>query len=77
MAHSIPDDRNYGNFPNDSRDVQGTLTYDVPSIFCFFYWFDTLFDRTEPQPVDSRVAGAPEDSRVADIIPVNSRAVPE
>lgn len=29
---SVPDCRNYGNFPNDSRLVQGTVTYDVPDV---------------------------------------------
>lgn len=72
-VYSVPDCRNYGNFPNDSRDVQATLTYDVPSIFSLRWWFDTLFNRTEPLPVDSRAAGEPTDSRVLSIIPVNSR----
>jgi hypothetical protein len=51
---SQPDARNYGNFPNSSRTVNGTKTYDVPSIFSLRYWFDLLFSRTEPTPLDSR-----------------------
>lgn len=71
--YSVPDSRDYGNFPNDSRDVQGTLTYDVASIdsraegppeSCLRYWFDTSFNRTLPLPQDSRVApNIPENSR--------------
>jgi hypothetical protein len=63
-AYSIPDDRNYGTFPNNSRTVQGTEIYDV-----------SAHPSTIP-PVDSRAAGAPVDSRVASIIPQNSRVAP-
>lgn len=63
-AYSIPDCRNYGVFPNDSVDVQGTETFTVPA-----------HPSTTP-PVDSRAAGAPVDSRVAAIIPVNCRVAP-
>jgi hypothetical protein len=70
-VYSVPDCR---VTPNDSRNVQGTLTYDVMPVFSLRYWFDTLFNRTEPLPVDSRAAGAPTDSRTADNIPENSRA---
>lgn len=73
LAYSIPDSRNYGNFPNDSREVQGTLTYDVPSVFSLRYWFNTLFNRTEPLPLDSRTA-VPTDSRTSS--PQNSRTTP-
>lgn len=48
-AYSVPDCRNYGNFPNDSVNVNGTLTYTVPSVD----------SRTAGAPVDSRAAGAP------------------
>lgn len=72
-AYSVPDSRNYANFPNDSRDIQGTQIYDVPSVFSLRYWFDALFNRTQPLPLDSRVAGETTDSRVAGIIPQNSR----
>jgi hypothetical protein len=52
---SQPDARNYGTFPNSSRTVNGTKIFDVPSIFSLRYWFDLLFSRTEPTPLDSRV----------------------
>jgi hypothetical protein len=74
--YSVPDNRNYGNFPNLSRNVQGTLTYDVPRVFSLKWWFDTLFNRTQPQPVDSRAAGAPVDSRNSGNVPQNSRNFP-
>jgi hypothetical protein len=45
-VYSVPDARQYGNFPNHSRTVNNTVTYDVPS-------------------VDSRVGGAPTDSRAS------------
>lgn len=60
---SVTDSRHYGNFPNHSRNVQGTLTYDVPSVD----------SRAAGAPVDSRAAGAPVDSRIAPNIPENSR----
>lgn len=60
---SVTDSRNYGNFPNHSRNVQNTLTYDVPSVD----------SRAAGAPVDSRAAGAPVDSRIAPNIPENSR----
>jgi hypothetical protein len=59
--------------PNGARNVQDTLTYDVPPSESLRYWFDTSFNRTEPLPVDSRAAGTPADSRTADNIPKNSR----
>src|SRR5487761_37973 len=31
VPYSVPDCRNYGDFPNQSRNVQGTLIYDVPN----------------------------------------------
>ncbi len=61
-AYSEPDDRNFGVFPNNAENVQGTLIYDVP------------VHPSHSAPVDSRAAGAPVDSRVAAVIPVNSRA---
>lgn len=63
MASSVTDSRNYGNFPNHSLNVQGTLTYTVPA----------LESRTAGAPVDSRKSGAPVDSRVSPNIPQNSR----
>jgi hypothetical protein len=72
-AYSVPDSRaTTDTTPNSSRNVQGTLTYDVPKSFSLRYWFDTLFNRTQPLPVDSRVT-APADSRTAPNIPQNSR----
>jgi hypothetical protein len=61
-AYSVPDDRNYGTFPNNAIDVQGTETYTVPA------------HPSRTAPVDSRAAGAPVDSRVSGSIPINSRA---
>jgi hypothetical protein len=66
MAYSFPDTRDYGNFPNLSVNIQGTLHYTIPSVD----------SRTPPLPVDSRTAGAPVDSRVAPNIPLNSRTNP-
>jgi hypothetical protein len=45
-AFSIPDCRNYGNFPNSAVDVNGTLLYVVPSVD----------SRAAGAPVDSRVS---------------------
>lgn len=70
-VYSQPDCRNYGNFPNLSVNVNGTLTYTKPSVFSLQYWFGTTFSRTQPLPVDSRAAGAPVASNVA--YPQNSR----
>jgi hypothetical protein len=44
LAYSIPDCRLYGNFPNFSVNVNGTLTYTVPSVD----------SRKAGAPVDSR-----------------------
>ena len=72
--YSVPDSRVITSItPNSSRNVQGTLVYDVPKVFCLKYWFDNLFTRTQPLPVDSRSLGAPTDSRVAGNKPQNSR----
>lgn len=60
--YSVPDCRNYATFPNLSRDVQGTLTYDVPA------------HPSYAPPVDSRTYGAPLDCRIPPNIPQNSRA---
>lgn len=60
MASSVVDSRNYGNFPNASRTVNGTLIYDVPSV------------RSIPAPVDSRTVTS-VDSRIAGHVPQNSR----
>ena len=61
--YSVPDARNYGNFPNLSTNVNGTLTYTVPAEYSLQYWFDILFNRTQPLPEDSRAAGKPVASR--------------
>ena len=60
-VYSVPDCRNFGVFPNNSINVQGTLTYTVPA-----------HPSTTP-PTDSRAAGAPVDSRTAANTPQNSR----
>jgi hypothetical protein len=73
-VYSQPDARNYGNFPNDSINVNNTLQYTVPSVFSLRYWFDLLFNRTQPLPLDSRKAGAVADSRNGESTPENSRA---
>jgi hypothetical protein len=57
---SVLDDRNYGQFPNNDRVVQGTEIFDVPA------------HESHTDPTDSRVT-KPVDSRVASIIPENSR----
>lgn len=59
LPYSVPDSR---TTPNLSRDIQDTLIYDV----------QTSSNSSVPG-VDSRTAGAPVDSRVASIIPLNSR----
>jgi hypothetical protein len=69
--YSVPDARNYGNFPNLSTNVNGTLTYTVPKVYSLKYWFDVLFNRTQPLPEDCRAAGAPVASGT---YPQNSRA---
>ena len=45
--YSVPDCRNYATFPNDSRNVNQTLIYEVDA------------QPSHPAPVDSRAAGAP------------------
>ena len=70
-VYSVPDARNYGNFPNLSTNVNGTLTYTVPKVYSLKYWFDVLFNRTQPLPEDCRAAGAPVASGT---YPQNSRA---
>jgi hypothetical protein len=61
--YSIPDSRDFGNFPNDSEEVQGTDFYVVPK----------KDSRTAGPPVDSRKK-KPVDSRVE--APQNSRTEP-
>jgi hypothetical protein len=73
IPYSVPDSRSSVNFPNLSTNVQSTLTYTTPSAFCLRWWFDTLFNRTQPLPLDSRTAGVPIDSRTIGNIPLNSR----
>ena len=53
--YSQPDARNYSTFPNLPVTVNGTKTYTTPSVYSLRYWFDLLFNRTEPTPLDSRV----------------------
>lgn len=62
-AYSYPDDRNFGVFPNNAVNVQGTLQYTVPA------------HPSTTTPVDSR-ASKPVDSRIAADIPQNSRTTP-
>lgn len=62
-VYSVPDCRVPPAGPNASRTVQGTKIYDV----------QTSSNPAIP-PTDSRVAGAPVDSRVSPNIPQNSRA---
>lgn len=57
--YSVPDCRNYGHFPNGSKNVNGTLTYTV----------QTSSNSAVPG-TDSRKAGAPVDSSTQ---PQNSR----
>ncbi len=52
-AWSQPDCRNYGNFPNDAVNVQGTLQYTVPSVDS--RKAGALVDSRKNKPVDSRV----------------------
>jgi hypothetical protein len=74
-AYSVPDSRvSTATTPNSSRNVQGTLIYDVPKVYSLQYWFDILFNRTQPLPEDCRAAGAPVDCRISPNIPQNSRA---
>jgi hypothetical protein len=58
---SFQDCRNYGNFPNNSTNINGTLTYTVQQ-------FES---RKAGAPVDSRTAGAPV---ACGTYPQNSRA---
>jgi hypothetical protein len=62
LPYSVPDDRVSPEIPNTSRTVQGTQIFDV----------ETSTNAAVPG-TDSRAAGAPVDSRVAAIIPQNSR----
>lgn len=64
-VYSVPDCRVSPFGPNASRTIQGTVTYDV----------QTSSNPAIP-PTDSRVAGAPVDSRVNPNIPQNSRTNP-
>ena len=61
-ASSVTDSRHYGNFPNTTRTVNGTLIYDVPS----------ADSRKGGAPQDSRTS-VPVDSRTAPSKPQNSR----
>lgn len=75
-AYSVPDSRAVTDTtPNSFRAIQGTAIYDVPKVFSLRWWFDTLFNRTQPLPVDSRVV-TPADSRTTPNIPQNSRTNP-
>jgi hypothetical protein len=69
-TYSVPDCRDYAQFPNTAVNVQGTLTYTgAPGT-------NVTDCRKAGAPVDSRKAGAPVDSRVAPNIPENSRTQP-
>jgi hypothetical protein len=59
IPYSVPDCRNYGNFPNNTRNVNGTFIYDV----------QTSSNSAVPG-TDSRKAGAPVTSSS---LPQNSR----
>lgn len=63
-AYSIPDCRDYSIFPNNSVTIQGTKQYTVNP------------DPSHTDPVDSRTAGAPVDSRQAANKPQNCRTDP-
>ncbi len=64
-TYSVPDDRNFSVFPNNSINVQGTLTYTVPA------------QPSVTPPVDSRISpNIPVDSRTATNVPQNSRTNP-
>lgn len=60
--YSVPDSRDFGNFPNDAEEIQGTDFYVIPKK-----------DSRKNVPVDSR-RKKPEDSRVE--VPQNSRTEP-
>ena len=61
LPWSSTDSRNFGIFPNSAVNIQGTLTYTVPSV-----------DSRVNIPIDSR-ASVPQNCRVAPNIPQNSR----
>jgi hypothetical protein len=61
FASSVVDSRHFGNFPNNTRTVNGTLIYDVPSV-----------DSRKTVPTDTRTS-VPIDSRTAPSKPQNSR----
>jgi hypothetical protein len=62
LPYSVPDDRVAPEIVNTSRTVQGTKIFDV----------ETSTNAAVPG-TDSRAADAPVDSRVAAIVPQNSR----
>ena len=62
FASSVVDSRNYGSYPNHNRTVQGTVTWDVPSVD----------SRKGGAPQDSRTS-VPVDSRTTPSKPQNSR----
>lgn len=62
-AYSVPDCRDYGNFPNAAQSLNDTFLYDVPFVD----------SRASGPPIDCRKAGAPIDCRVSPNIPKNSR----
>jgi len=59
--YSVPDCRNYATFPNLFININGTLTYTVPSVD----------SRAAGAPVDSRTGGTPV---ACGMYPQNSRA---
>lgn len=56
-VYSVPDCRNYGQFPNNTVTVQATVFYTVPA------------HPSHTNPTDSRAAGAPVDSRNVGLTP--------
>jgi hypothetical protein len=64
-VYSVPDDRSFDGFPNNSINVQGTLTYTV----------HPTESRSQGAPKDSRVS-KPIDSRLVSFHPQNSRKAP-
>jgi hypothetical protein len=62
LPYSEPDCRDFATFPNLAINIQGTLTYTIPSV-----------DSRVSIPQDCRIS-VPQDSRVPPNIPENSRA---
>lgn len=69
-AYSVPDSRVSPFGPNNSINVNGTLTYTQTPNCSLRWWFDTSFNHTQCLPEDCRAAGAPVASGT---YPQNSR----